>query len=200
MNRVLRRDLLALRARDAEKREELVRRGELFDGYHPEMEAVHTCNARALEHILDRHGWPGLRDVGEEGAEAAWIVAQHAIGEPDFQRRCLELLERAVGAGEAPPAFRALLIDRIRFNERRPQLYGTQFDWDANGCMSPWPIEDAANVEARRRAVGLPPLAETIPRVRARAEGEGARPPASYAARQAEIEDWAARVGWLETS
>jgi len=197
MNRQLRRELLRLRERDRAKRQELVERGELFTGYHREMETLHASNARALERILDRRGWPPVSEVGEEGAEAAWLVASHAIGEPAFQRRCLALLERAVADGEAPAAQRAMLIDRIRFHERKPQVYGTQFDWDERGQLSPWPIEDPGGISERRRAVGLPPLEENVRQVRERAEREGARPPESYAQRQAEIEAWAKRVGWL---
>jgi hypothetical protein len=66
---------------------------------------------------------------------------QHAISLPQFQRQCLALLQAAVTRGEAPAWQVAMLTDRIRILEGRQQLYGTQFDWDANGQMSPLPIE-----------------------------------------------------------
>ena len=49
---------------DAAVRADLVDSGELFDGYHPVMEAVHRSNARALETMLDQGGWPGRSRVG----------------------------------------------------------------------------------------------------------------------------------------
>ena len=192
-----RRRLLALRERDQAKRQELARRSELWQGYHAEMEQVHRENARALEALLDAGGWPGASQVGEDGAAAAWLVAVHAIGEPAFQRRCLTLLERALAQGEARPEQRAALVDRIRYNERRPQVYGTIFDWDADGRMSPWQIEDPDGVEQRRREVGLPPLAESVREVRERTRREAEQPPQAYAERQAEILAWARRVGWV---
>lgn len=198
MDEELRLRLLALRERDLTKRQELVDRGELWEGYHPEMERVHRENARSLDALLDAGGWPGASRVGEDGAAAAWLVAVHAIGEPVFQRRCLALLEQALAQGEAPAAQRAALVDRIRYNERRPQVYGTIFDWDADGRMSPWPIEDPDGVEGRRREAGLPPLAESIREVRDRTRQETERPPRDYAERQAEIMAWARRVGWVE--
>ena len=197
MDSALRLHLLELSQRDRAKRTELVERGELWDGYHPEMEQVHAENAAALERILDRHGWPAPQAVGDDGAEAAWIVAVHAIGLPGFQRRCRALLEDAVRRGAAPPGRHAVLLDRIRFNERRPQVYGTLLDWDEDGQLSPWPIEDPDDVEARRRAVGLPPLEASVREARERASHEGAAAPRPYAERQEEIRAWAERTGWL---
>jgi hypothetical protein len=89
------------------------------------------------------------------------------------------------------------LTDRIRFNERKPQVFGTVFDWDDNGEMSPWEIEDADHVKERRAAVGLPPLDETIRRMRVQAASEGNRHPSDFVARQREIHKWARKVGWL---
>jgi hypothetical protein len=197
MDEDLRRELLELRRADEETRTRLVGDVSLFDGYAPEMERVHRENAERLAAIMDRHGWPGSSLAGEDGAEAAWSIAQHAISRPAFQRRCLELLQAAVEAGEAPSLHEAYLTDRIRFNERRPQVYGTIFDWDADGRMSPWDIEYPDGVEDRRAAVGLPPLAEHVRRMRAQAGAEGDRPPADFGLRQREIEAWARSVGWL---
>jgi Family of unknown function (DUF6624) len=195
----LRQTLIAMRDADRAKRDELLRRGDLFEGYHPEMERVHADNAAHLAELLDRHGWPGTALAGEDGAEAAWLVAMHGIGLPFFQRRCRLLLQRAVERGEAPPSHVAYLGDRIRFNERRPQLYGTQLDWDERDELSPWPIEAPESVDARRTQVGLPPLADAVRDARAGAAAEGARPPKPYGERQAEIRAWAHRVGWMDT-
>ncbi len=190
--------LLALRDRDLEKHGELIERGEFHEGYHPEMTQVHVENACAFESMLDADGWPGVSTVGMEAATAAWMLATHAIDQPDFQRRCLAALEEAVEEDEAPAAHAAMLLDRIRFNERRPQLYGTLLDWDENDQLSPWPIEDPEGVEERRREIGLPPLDEAIARSRAQAELEGGCAPKPHAERQAEIDAWARHVGWLE--
>ena len=81
-------------------------------------------------------------------------------------------------------------------HEGREQTFGTQFDVDANGQLSPAPIRDAANVDARRAALGLPPMAATIAEMRANAAAEGVAPPADLAQRRAQFEAWARRVGW----
>jgi hypothetical protein len=161
------------------------------------MERTHLENARALALVLDRVGWPGVDRVGDDAAEAAWLVAQHAISWPSFQRRCQRLLAAAVDDGRAPRRHLAYLTDRIRFNERRPQVYGTIHDWDAEGAMSPWPIEDLEGVDERRSAAGLPPLDDVTSDLRRRALAEGNAPPASHEARQREIDAWSRRVGWI---
>ena len=189
-------ELLSMAAEDLRVREELARDGSLFEGYHPRMREVHERNAERLSAILHEHGWPGRSLVGEEAAQAAWLILQHAISRPPLQRHGLSLLKRAAAAREVPPVQLAMLEDRIRSNEGRGQLYGTQFDWDEHGELSPVPIEDEANVDARRREIGLGPLDEDIRRTRESAEREGERPPMDREAREREKENWLRSVGW----
>jgi hypothetical protein len=195
MDDALRHQLVAMAAEDARVRAELAATGELFRGYAPRMEDVHRRNARDLMAIVRQHGWPGRGLVGEDAMHAAWLVLQHAIGEPDVQRGCLPILREAAERGDATLAQVAYLEDRIAFFERRPQRYGTQFDWDERGMLSPWPIEDPDGVDARRTAVGLPPLADRI--AQARRGAQGSVPP-DYARRQAEMLAWSRLVGWVE--
>jgi hypothetical protein len=193
----LRDELRALARADAETRERLAADGSLYGGYHPEMEAVHRANAARLRAIIEAHGWPGRSLVGEDGAEAAWRVAQHAIGEPAFMRAVLPLLQKAIVQEEAPPWQAAYLEDRIHALEGRLQRFGTQFDWDEEGRMSPHPpIEDPEGVDARRAVVGLEPLAEATRKHRAQAAASGEPPAGDLAARRAEGEAWARRMGW----
>lgn len=193
----IRRELLSMVGEDAAVREELESDGSLFRGYHPRMEAVHRRNGARLEVIVDRHGWPGRSLAGDDGAEAAWLIAQHAISVPAFQRRALEALREAIANGDAPAWHAAMLEDRIRSSEGRPQRYGTQFDWDENGQMSPYPpIEDPEGLDERRRAVGLKDHAEVQKRMRAAARYSKEKPPKDLVQRRQEMEDWARRVGW----
>ena len=195
MNIRLKQQLVEMAEEDRSVRAELVATGELFQGYAPRMAEVHRRNAQALEAIIDEYGWPGKSVVGEEGARAARLVLQHSIGNPALQRRCLPILKEAIARGEAEPAEAAYLEDRICFFERRPQRYGTQFDWDEEGQMSPWLLEDPERVEGYRRSVGLGPLAERVEQARKEA-GEGPKPE-DWKKRQAEMIEWAKSVGWL---
>jgi hypothetical protein len=75
-----------MRAEDLRVREELLESGELGQGYAPGMEAVHLKKAARLQQIIAEHGGPDRELVGADGTLAAWFIAQHAIGELDFQR------------------------------------------------------------------------------------------------------------------
>jgi hypothetical protein len=198
MNAALRDDLVAMAQEDQRVRADLAADGSLSDGYHPTMQAVHDKNAARLTEIIEQYGWPGRWLVGEEGARAAWLVLQHAIAHPDLQRRGLVLLQQAVAEGEVPAAEAAMLEDRIAFLEGRPQRYGTQYDWNEGGQLGPWTIEDEANVDERRREVGLPPLAENTRRIRGGLARDGETPPRDWAERQRRAEEWARSVGWRE--
>lgn len=194
MDRVLADRLIALAAQDRATRERLASDGSLFDGYHPDMQAVHESNARALGAIIDSIGWPIADRVGNAGAEAAWLIAQHAIGLPPFQRRCLELLKTAVVNGQAPAWQMAMMLDRIRVFEGRLQLYGSQFDWDDHGQFSPLPIEDRDGVDQRRAEIGLEPLDAAI--ANQRAHGATRTAPADLVAHRQRMAAWARQVGW----
>ena len=197
---ILRTELIAMAEEDQRVRAELAADGSLFEGYHPRMEAVHRRNAERLTAIIERHGWPGRSLVGDDASQAAWLILQHAIGSPALQRRGLELVRRAAASGDVPHAEVAMLEDRVRTFEGKPQRYGTQYDWDERGEMSPLPIEDPDGVDDYRRSVGLGPLAENTRRIREAVAREGERPPADWAVRRRETEQWARAVGWLETS
>lgn len=169
----------------------------LFSGYHTRMQEVHERNAKRLDEAMRKDGWPGRARVGKDGAEAAWRIAQHAIGWPPFMRRALALLEQAAEIEDVPRWQVAYLVDRIRTMEGREQVYGTQMDWDEKGELAPYPIEAEAQVEARRAAAGLRPLAQTMEERRKRAAYNGEKAPApSSEQRQQQFLDWARKAGW----
>lgn len=193
MLHTVRRQLLAMRARDEQVRTELAADGSLFEGYHPRMEEVHRANAEELRSVIEEHGWPDEDLVGPEGAEAAWLVAQHAIGEPDFMRRCRALLDEASSLGRVPRWQFAYIDDRIRVYEGKPQRFGTQIDLRPEG-PEVHELEDPAQVDAWRKEAGLPAIAVAI----ARAQADPFPSPEEYAEKQAAALLWRRRVGWVE--
>ena len=197
MDETIRDDLLAMRARDREVRSDLLDSGGLFDGYSDEMEAVHRDNAARLKNIVDKIGWPGTSLVGAEGCEAACLVAQHAIAEPDLQKEFLRRLQDSVARGDAPVLHEAYLLDRILFNQDRPQLYGLVFDWNAEGELSAW-IDQDDLADQRRLELGLPPLEEATSRARRNASKEGAQPPDDIDDYHRKRRQWAQQTGWID--
>ena len=189
--------LLTLRDAELALRAELAQSGEPMGAYHPRLRQLHETHARELELIIDDEGWPTADVADADGAEAAWLVAMHAVSRPSFMRRCLGLLKGAANRGEAPPRHAALLEDRIRALEGRPQVYGTQLDWQG-GILSPLPIDNPGSVDTRRAAAGLEPLADSIANARATAQADGAPPPEEWEAGSAVLDTLAKEVGWRE--
>lgn len=63
---------------------------------------------------------------------------------------------------EAEARHLAYLTDRVRMNDGREQLYDTQVSDVIEGAAIPWPIENERDVDDRRAAMGLEPLADYL--------------------------------------
>jgi hypothetical protein len=110
---------------------------------------------RRMKDAVAKHGWPGKRIVGVDGANAAWVLVQHADADVAFQAECASKMEPLVKIGEVAGKDFAFLFDRVALAQGRPQRYGTQLDGDDIA-----PLEDPKRVDERRRSVGLGTLAE----------------------------------------
>lgn len=138
---------------------------------------------------------PGHAARGDRrrGAEAAWLIAQHAIGDLDLSRRSLQLLRDCAEEGRVPARHAAYLADRIALHEGRPQRFGAPWvDEPRDGRGRPWTLADPQSVDELRAGVGLPAL-QPIP-------APGPDPPAD---RQEAIREnarwwraWLAGKGW----
>jgi hypothetical protein len=122
---------------------------------------IDTENLKWLRGVIDQHGWPGAALAGEDGASAAWLIAQHADMDRAFQRRCLDLMTEAAGAGQVDPRELAYLTDRVLLAEGKPQEYGTHVVRAGRGYQ-PAELRDPDGVDQRRAAASLQPLAEYL--------------------------------------
>jgi hypothetical protein len=75
-----------------------------------------------------------------------------------------------------------MTIDRIRIYEGKPQVYGTHYEWDDSGEMSPVFLENPEKVDERRSDMDLPPLAKNIKRIQEETRKENRQPPADIRA------------------
>ena len=71
-------------------------------------------NARWLGRVVAESGWPGLSVVGADGADAAWLLAQHDDLANDRRRRWVRPLANAVRLGDADPRHLASTLNRRR--------------------------------------------------------------------------------------
>ncbi len=123
-----------------------------------EIEAADAANTAQLKAIVARHGWITISTYGAIASQDAWLLAQHADADPDFQREVLALMEALLPAGEVRAADYAYLFDRVAAAADAPQRFGTQGSCDERG-WTPRPLEDPEGVDALRAGAGLPPLA-----------------------------------------
>ena len=161
----LREELLAMAAADQNLRQAMAAKyadgAPMSPADETLAQTLDDANTARLKELVAEHGWPTVALAGIDGAEAAWLLAQHADRDPAFQKHCLALLIVAAAAGEASQVNVAYLEDRVRLHESRPQLYGTQLRL-VDGRFETGELEDEANVDALRAAAGLGPLSEYV--------------------------------------
>jgi hypothetical protein len=191
-------NLIEMQNADLACREKLVQNGQLGEGYNEEMKELHEKNAKILNNIIDTIGYPTIDKVGIKANEAAWLIIQHSIGQPELMKKCAALLKSAVRENKASPQNLAYLTDRIAVFEEKLQLYGTQFDWDENGNLSPNPYDNLTKVNERRKSIGLNTLEEQTELIRIQAKNENQSPPKDLEKRKQEIEQWKKNVGWTK--
>lgn len=141
--------IIELKNADLELRQATIKSAQLGDGYNEEMALLNNRNAKELEEIIDRIGYPTVEKVGIESSKAAFVIIQHAIARPHFMRKSAELLKMAVIEKKAEPKDLAYLTDRIAVFEGKRQRYVTQIDWNRYGEMQPNPIDEPSKVNER---------------------------------------------------
>lgn len=191
-------NIIDLKNADLALREKLIQSGQLSNGYNEEMKELHRRNATILSEIIDTIGYPTIDKVGKEANEATWLIIQHAIEHPEFMKKCAKLLEKAVSENNADPKSLAYLTDRIAVFEGKEQRYGTQFDWDEYGNLSPNHFDDINKVNKRRKSIGLNTLEEQTEIIRRQAKSEKQLAPTDFENRKQEIEEWKRNVGWTK--
>ncbi len=113
-------------------------------------------NTAWMRGMLTACGWPRRSAVGDVASRQAWMLAQHADMAPDFLVYAAEKLKSPVLAHEAEPMALALLVDRNRRLQHKPQVYGLQYQQSAQGQVVFFDIEDPGHIDDRRAAIGLP--------------------------------------------
>lgn len=192
--------LLALQKNDLCTRQKLTETGELWNGYHPQMEAVHVENAVALEAIIKEIGYPNETKVGNDASQAAWLIIQHAISLPKFMKQCHVLADIEAANGNIDPLNVAYLSDRIAMYENRPQRYGTQFTYDENGDLTPYAMDAEIEViNSRRAKLGLNTIDERLATLthQAKVENTPKMSKEEHQKHQKTYTLWQKKVGWI---
>jgi hypothetical protein len=147
---------------------------ELALGYARAELATHVAaDQAALKSMTPAHGWFTISGYGARAAEAALMLVV-ASDDMDWKKDVLARIEPLLKAGEVSPQLYAVLYDSVALAEGRPQRYGTYVRCLRKGYAATG-VEDAANLDRRRKEIGLRVEAEYLKAVRPPCAAEGPR-------------------------
>ncbi len=120
-----------------------------------------SINLIKVSAIIDKYGWLGSAEIGDDGNSTLFIVIQHA--DIKTQEKYLPLMRNAVKNGKAKARSLALLEDRVALREGKKQIYGTQiFQNIKTNEYFVLPLADPYNVDLKRAEVGLQPISDYL--------------------------------------
>ena len=119
---------------------------------------INEKNLQELEQLLATRGWPKRSQVGPAAAGAAFYILQHSNAEA--QQKYVSMFEKCCRDHEGNWQQYALMFDRMRMNQNKPQRYGTHayLDPRAGRTDELYPLEDETKVDEWRKEIGLEPL------------------------------------------
>ncbi len=124
-------------------------------------------NQEELIELIAQHGWPRVKDVGQEAAYTAWLVVMHSNSE--LIRKYLPEIKKACEDKELAWARYASIYDRALWYDKKPQRYGTHTQYnETTGAEELYPLEDPAKVDEWRKELGLESLKDYLARMNIR--------------------------------
>jgi hypothetical protein len=156
-NEELRRELLRMLDEDQAVRAPFLQGRQPTEAETRAMRERDEADTKRLKEILDKYGFPGVDLVGINATRAFITMLLHSPS-LELQKRALPHVERAARRRQIPPDDFAMLTDDVLANEGKPQLYGTNFKF-VGGRVALDTTRDVAHLDARRRRLGLAPIA-----------------------------------------
>jgi hypothetical protein len=125
---------------------------------------INKNNLNELESLLSQKGWPKRSQVGPQASGAAFFVLQHSNAE--VQEKYISMFEKCCKENEGDWQQYALMFDRMRMNQNKPQRFGTHTYLDpSKGKIDElYPLEDESKVDEWRKEIGLEPLKDYLAR------------------------------------
>lgn len=114
-----------------------------------------SFNTNILKAHLTSRTWINDAVDGNGAAHDAWLIAQHADKDRDFQRDVLARMKTVMDEGWVSKSNYAYLYDRVASGESRPQRYATQGRCVATGKWEPNEMEEPDKIDERRAEMEL---------------------------------------------
>ena len=135
--------------------------------FGPRFQEMDRRNTGDLKALLGVYYWFSVGSFGPIADNQAWLIAQHADQQVEFQKMVLSRLATLYKIGETKAQNYAYLVDRIASSPNDPskrvqQRYGTQGTCVGAGKWLPWPVESERDLDRYRSDVGLGPEADYI--------------------------------------
>ena len=122
---------------------------------------INKENLENLEKLIRQKGFPKKSLVGNNAAQAAFLIIQHA--DLQTQKKYASIIEDLCKKKEADSQSFAYLYDRIEVSENRPQKYGTQVKYNKEKKQyEVYPLIDKEKVDFWRNDIGLTPLSDYL--------------------------------------
>jgi hypothetical protein len=112
-------------------------------------EKIDMKNLQIVVSLIEKCGFPTLKDVDTIGMDAIILTLQHANGN-QFSKKYLPFLKAAAMTGDIKQSTIALMEDRILMYDGKAQIYGTQI---MDGKL--YQLDAPEYVNQRRQSVGL---------------------------------------------
>ncbi len=132
------------------------------DSMNIEFDKICKKNIIVVKKYYKDYGFPGIKENGKETALNFWLIVQHADNDVEFQKKILISMKKLFKSNNVNKRNYAFLFDRIKKNEQKPQLYGTQMIWDSNGIHTPYNLESPKEVNKRRLEMDLGTIEEYL--------------------------------------
>lgn len=130
-----------------------------------EMYKIDHLNQVQLIKILKIINEPSVKNIGQKGAEAVWLIVQHSTSNLKLMIDVLDSMKKLGSINPNNTCYKgiAFLTDRINMLQGKKQIFGTQI-WVPPSISEPipFPIKDIENVDKRREKYGLKPLKEVL--------------------------------------
>jgi hypothetical protein len=132
-----------------------VQRKSYGDSMEVEFDLLCKRNTIVIKQYFKENGYPGIKENDKKTSLYFWLIVQHSDHDVAFQKKVLKSMKKELKNKNVIPANYAYLYDRVRKNENKSQLYGTQMVWDSHGVHSPYNLKSPETVNERRAAMGL---------------------------------------------
>jgi hypothetical protein len=137
--------------------------GDKMEGLYAAQHATFERHVPILKSIYSKIGYPTIALVGDEASSKFFTLVQHSDKDVKFQEKMLSKISAEVRKGNVSAKNYAFLTDRVQLSQQKPQVYGTQVEYNTDiGQVYPKATVDSLKLNKRRKEIGLEPIEEYL--------------------------------------